>query len=352
MILPTKNISIMDVRNAVGYPSTDLGTLCSCPNVNIWSRFKPVRHDFTFSRPSDWYKDMDGTFGITVKTHASLDSLMADILAGTEQYTHFGPIGGASSPYRLGDFAGYDTEAEPPLFEGTVPSMIYGDQESVSLTPMRRTPSSTEITVDELYAKRFGGSRYFGVAFRRDSDGETFWMTSSTPGLDSITVPIRANKESIFRSGTFKAVQFLTQRKRPSFTSSIEGSGYFALMPGAKARTVTFKTSTYVITITARWNASTGAVSGEIHGKSDATSHAFTDVSVNYTYGGATGISEAVARQTLADFTIPARGEYRTSYTSKNNVLPDFRTRGGKVWLVANGNDQAQAVVMMQMETT
>lgn len=34
MILPNSDISIMDVRNALGYPSTDLGTLCSCPNVN------------------------------------------------------------------------------------------------------------------------------------------------------------------------------------------------------------------------------------------------------------------------------------------------------------------------------
>ncbi len=34
MTLPDSNISIMDVRNVLGYPSTDLGTLCSCPNIN------------------------------------------------------------------------------------------------------------------------------------------------------------------------------------------------------------------------------------------------------------------------------------------------------------------------------
>ena len=29
MILPNNNISIMDVRNCLGYPSMDLGTLCT-----------------------------------------------------------------------------------------------------------------------------------------------------------------------------------------------------------------------------------------------------------------------------------------------------------------------------------
>ena len=29
MILPNSDISIMDVRNATGCPSTDLGTLCA-----------------------------------------------------------------------------------------------------------------------------------------------------------------------------------------------------------------------------------------------------------------------------------------------------------------------------------
>lgn len=40
MILPNTDISIMDVRNILGYPSTDLGTLCSCDKVNKWSRYR------------------------------------------------------------------------------------------------------------------------------------------------------------------------------------------------------------------------------------------------------------------------------------------------------------------------
>ena len=54
MILPNSDISIMDVRNALGYPSTDLGTLCSCNKINMWAKYKPVPYNFTTNRPSEW----------------------------------------------------------------------------------------------------------------------------------------------------------------------------------------------------------------------------------------------------------------------------------------------------------
>ena len=43
MKIGNEDVGVLMVRNVLGYPSTDLGTLCSCENVNIWSRYKPVR---------------------------------------------------------------------------------------------------------------------------------------------------------------------------------------------------------------------------------------------------------------------------------------------------------------------
>lgn len=42
MILPNTDISIIDLRNVTGVPSTDLGTLISQGNFNQWSRWKPI----------------------------------------------------------------------------------------------------------------------------------------------------------------------------------------------------------------------------------------------------------------------------------------------------------------------
>lgn len=110
MILPNSDISIMDVRNALGYPSTDLGTLCSCDNVNMWSNFKPFP-----------YKG--------IPTENIRNSVQGSGLKSSEMKKHgifayFNierdkPKGGVDEPYRLGDFRGYNHNAyEPKLDKG------------------------------------------------------------------------------------------------------------------------------------------------------------------------------------------------------------------------------------------
>lgn len=116
MILPKSNISIIMVRNAIGYPSTDLGTLCRCNKVNMWAKYKPVPYNFTSVRPSDWWRGQDRTCGITVDYYPAgnetmMKSVVDDIKAGKSCFTRNIPAGGSSEPFRLGDFAGYNHEA-------------------------------------------------------------------------------------------------------------------------------------------------------------------------------------------------------------------------------------------------
>lgn len=116
MILPKNNLSIMMVRNALGYPSTDLGTLCRCNKVNIWSKYKPVPYNFTNNRPSGWWRGQDRTCGITVNYYQAaneklIKAIIDDIKAGVSCFTRHAPAGGVSEPFRLGDFIGYNHEA-------------------------------------------------------------------------------------------------------------------------------------------------------------------------------------------------------------------------------------------------
>ena len=97
MTLGTTDISIMSVRNVLGYPSTDLGTLCSCGEnyINIWSPYKPINYN-----------------GLT------LPDTMRERLTGFKivgNYLQYDPpVGGIESPYRLGDFRGYKSDAAKP----------------------------------------------------------------------------------------------------------------------------------------------------------------------------------------------------------------------------------------------
>lgn len=83
----------MAVRNILGYPSTDLGTLCQCDKVNKYSRF----------RPGYWYVDTSGNLAFQRPQGGGYnDPRGADTNGISVQ------------AYKLGDFRGYNHDAASP----------------------------------------------------------------------------------------------------------------------------------------------------------------------------------------------------------------------------------------------
>ena len=94
MILPKTNLSIMDVRNCTGNPSLDLGTLCSKGQyINKWSKYKPVRYNFTTSRPSNWWKASDGNCGLDVRGYTTITQLVTDLRNDVTFWGYLPPTG-------------------------------------------------------------------------------------------------------------------------------------------------------------------------------------------------------------------------------------------------------------------
>ena len=105
MKLPNNNISIMDVRNILMYPSIDLGTLCKCDNVNQWAEFKP------YSYPSD-SPSSTIRFGKQGSGFTYIENNRTPFKYYTVVYNK--PYGTSQSPYRLGDFRGYNHNSYAP----------------------------------------------------------------------------------------------------------------------------------------------------------------------------------------------------------------------------------------------
>lgn len=139
-----KPITVTAVKNALGVGSTDVGTLCTHAYVKHWSRFKPMdmigitqdkRNTDTYLSQSNFWKGKQNIDYIPVTSYGSgsylykiqtcglnfyaftnwldcLDTwLVTDADNETEISDNFAwdkPKGGANSPYRLGDFIGYD----------------------------------------------------------------------------------------------------------------------------------------------------------------------------------------------------------------------------------------------------
>lgn len=90
MAFPTTNLSMKYVCYHFGYLRARLSTLCTHPDINIWSKYKPVQH--AQPRPSDWWKGGNGHCGIGILGHANFEDMMDSILSGAAQNTITGTI--------------------------------------------------------------------------------------------------------------------------------------------------------------------------------------------------------------------------------------------------------------------
>lgn len=97
-VLGTTNISTTLVRNTLGEDNNDVGLLCTSNNINIWAKYKP--HSLTV--PSGVENDGQKDHGLYRRSD-------------TKAITYARPAGGASDPYRIGDFRQYNHSANPPI---------------------------------------------------------------------------------------------------------------------------------------------------------------------------------------------------------------------------------------------
>lgn len=105
MALSVDKLEITDIGVAVGTESRDLGVICSHPNVNKWSKRKPFRDNVDKHDNLYWWRR---------------SSLSSDIRAGffisntpNVVWQYAPPTGAGNSPYRMGDFRGYEPSAYP-----------------------------------------------------------------------------------------------------------------------------------------------------------------------------------------------------------------------------------------------
>jgi len=101
MALPNSNISVAMVKAELGAATNDVGQLCKHPNVNKWSRYKPI--SYAANVLTDNVRSTETGFVSSDETTGY----------GTVQKLNYvAPSGSATSPYRLGDFRGYNHSAQ------------------------------------------------------------------------------------------------------------------------------------------------------------------------------------------------------------------------------------------------
>ncbi len=113
MPLPNTNISVAMVKAELGAATNDVGQLCIHPNINKWSKWKPVRHTKVTPLTEEDLQSVRGGLQFQeFDTPAELLSFYRNN-AGYS-FVYLRPRGGDNTPYepyRLADFKNYDHSA-------------------------------------------------------------------------------------------------------------------------------------------------------------------------------------------------------------------------------------------------
>ena len=204
-LLPTTNLHVMHVRNKLGYPSMNVATLCGeksacAAYINRWSRRKPVRYaSSTVDRSSEWWRASDGLCGLAVNSYTSVGgfdtsgTFLYRLIRQLDQWDYVPPTGGSTSPYRLGDFAGYYHDAICPV--GVPESAAYyistSGTISVGFDLAVSDGDEDNLTLADIEVGGVSLSRFYVGLLMRKSSGSYFIGTSSARmGTGSVSCEI------------------------------------------------------------------------------------------------------------------------------------------------------------------
>lgn len=188
----TAPVSVDDVKSLLGESSNDLATLCKSSKINVWAKYKPTDYNAAFS--DNWSKGKDGNYGLNITVDnrvSSWSALVAEYSKANNGYSNIykRPSGGATSPYRLGDFRGYNHKAKPEISDYLAATNYIED------SPISLSVAYNVITVDgdqvsykdvEVYK-----GLYFGYVIT-DISGKTLKLLATASTTSSYEVRIAA----------------------------------------------------------------------------------------------------------------------------------------------------------------
>lgn len=229
----TGAVSISEVQQVLGATSSDLGTLCTHENINIWAYNKPVRDSDPFASmkgdgwqqgkgSQDGYLD-DTTCGLLVgNAHQTLfggaqairdkvvdiskdtNGFLYKLAKGlTGNWVYQRPEGASKgSWYRLDDFRGYNHNAVNPMPSVQMPtdgiyryqSGIFNSALNVPTISLENSLTNVTLNAMQLPSSMVGvtlRNMYFGVLLYTDDLTDVMWATQTAEqknkGLDQVT---------------------------------------------------------------------------------------------------------------------------------------------------------------------
>lgn len=242
LIITAPNITPGEVKNLLGNDKMSVADVCLSPNINEWSRYKPIykvgRTGIDFHFRGVGYDA--SLHGLVAKSYPNWMQLANTLVVNGKLQTPSdwsydqSQLKKNSIPKRLGDFDGYYHNAAPPFAGFSCPSVMgnktAGSQQKAYLLPAIKT----DIGADDLVAPGSIGlsqinapsvaniatttlnNFYFGVALISPQNATVAWAMSENAIQDVITGEIAHTYEvpmslTSVTAGTYFAVPILTR---------------------------------------------------------------------------------------------------------------------------------------------
>lgn len=188
----TAPVSIDDLKNLLGEGSSDIATLCTSPKINVWAKYKPTDYNAAFT--DNWSKGKDGNYGLNITVDnrvSSWSALVAEYSKPKNGYSNIykRPSGGATSPYRLGDFRGYNHKAKPEISD-YLAATNYIEDSPISLSVAYNVITADGDQVSYKDVEVYKGL-YFGYVIT-DMSGKTLKLIVTASTTSSYEVRIAA----------------------------------------------------------------------------------------------------------------------------------------------------------------
>ncbi len=251
MALGTENISTDLVGKTIGAGTRDVGTLCTHPNINKWSKWKPIRSNKVSGIT---VADLtSANYGLVILTSSTTPEE-----AITKEYLYNKPRGLLfNEGYRLGDFRNYNHEATPPVY-GIGDIAVYPTLQTIIRIglPFNIVGSDFMIGIEELGVIK---DCYLGI--KMTQLGNTYYKTAKTTISEAGGVIEWDNTEPPFNSHNpvgFEYIFFATPTRfseptdnMPSvfyplpFTNQSEATGLVRIIRGTGVRYIAQQIGTY-----------------------------------------------------------------------------------------------------------
>lgn len=338
MALPNTNISVAMVKAELGAATNDVGRLCIHPNINKWSKHKPVRQPYIdVDGLSDWWKALDGKCGLNIPVYTSPGSISTN---GTFLYDlknknynwEYMPPEGQSSPYRLADFRNYEHSAVMPI--ASLPSynafVDINNNIQIDLEVVVEYPDAYNLTLQDITHQGVDMTNYYlGVMLYKPAN-DTFIIGTNQSKISTGNLTIILNdmgsNTGVWRAAFFMCSVALAQG------GTLPAANYIPIdIPHVD---VTVLTGGVVsIYIYGMWNSLNNAINYEYslynNGGSDRTVTGIQCVLVHTTGSQEPYEGTVVETQYQPDVTVPANN----AITISNKTFTHTRIAGRTYWI-------------------